>query len=71
MKSLSKKVSKKKDYKEFSDEQIEKILDYRHDLFQEKIEEVKDLVKAYPTLSVAVVFTLGLIFGIYVSESSR
>ncbi|MCK5604660.1 hypothetical protein KAR91_22415 [Candidatus Pacearchaeota archaeon] len=68
--SLSKKEDRKKS-REFSDEQIEKMLDYRHDLIQEKIEEIRDLVKAYPTLSIAVVFTLGLVFGIYVSDSSR
>ena len=68
---MSKKEDRKKFNKEFSDEQIEKILDYRHDLIQEKIEEIKNLVKTYPTLSIAVVFTLGLVFGIYVTESSR
>ena len=69
VKSLSKREDKKNNYMEFSDEQIENMLDYQHDLFRERIEEIKDFVKAYPTLSIAIVFALGLVFGIYVSES--
>lgn len=60
--------SKRKISKEFSDEQIEKILEFKHDDIQERINEIKELVKAYPILSVAAIFTLGLLFGIAVSD---
>ncbi len=65
-------VSKKeKTMEEFSDEQIEKILDYRHDKVQEKVEEIKKFVRTYPVLSMALLFTLGLLFGIHYSENTR
>lgn len=62
---------KEKTMEEFSDEQIEKLLDYRHDKIQEKIEEIKKFVRTYPVLSMALFFTLGLLFGIHYSENTR
>lgn len=62
---------KEKAMEEFSDEQIEKLLDYRHDKIQEKMEEIKKFVRTYPVLSMALFFTLGLMFGIHFSENSR
>lgn len=62
---------KEKAMEEFSDEQIEKLLDYRHDKIQEKMEEIKKFVRTYPVLSMALFFTLGLLFGIHFSENSR
>jgi len=61
--------SKRKISKEFSDEQIEKILEFKHDDIQEMINELKELVRAYPILSVAAIFTLGLLFGITISDN--
>jgi hypothetical protein len=62
---------KEKAMEEFSDEQIEKLLDYRHDKIQEKMEEIKKFVRTYPVLSMALFFTLGLLFGVNFSENSR
>ncbi|MCZ2845375.1 MAG: hypothetical protein O2U61_02595, partial [Candidatus Bathyarchaeota archaeon] len=62
---------KEKAMEEFSDEQIEKLLDYRHDKIQEKMEEIKKFVRTYPGLSMTLFFTLGLLFGIHFSENSR
>jgi hypothetical protein len=62
---------KEKTMEEFSDEQIEKLLDYRHDKIQEKMDEIKKFVRAYPVLSMSLFFTLGLLFGIHFSENSR
>jgi hypothetical protein len=61
--------SKRKTSKEFSDEQLEKILEFKHDDIQETINDFKELVRAYPILSVAAIFTLGLLFGIAVSDN--
>ena len=69
VKSLSdKRKEKSKLNKELSDEQIERIFEYRHDKIPEKIDELKELVKAYPVLSVATVFAFGLLLGIAFSE---
>ena len=69
VKSLSnKRKEKSKLDKELSDEQIERILEYRHEKIPEKVDELKELVKAYPVLSVATVFALGLLLGIAFSE---
>lgn len=62
---------KEKAMEEFSDEQIEKLLDYRHDKIQKKMEEIKKFVRTYPVLSMALFFTFGLLFGIHFSENSR
>ncbi|WP_455277263.1 hypothetical protein [[Eubacterium] cellulosolvens] len=67
---MSKKNNiKRKIDKEFSDEQIEKIMEFTHDDIQERLNEIKELVRAYPILSVAAIFTLGLLFGIAVSDN--
>jgi len=63
-------LSRKEFREEFSDEQIEKLLEYKHYMIEERIKEIKNFVKTYPTFSMALFFSLGLIFGIYFSENT-
>ncbi len=63
-------LSRKEFREEFSDEQIEKLLEYKHYMIEERIKEIKNFVRTYPTFSMALFFTLGLIFGIYFSENT-
>ena len=62
-------IQKEKAKEDFSDEQIERLLDYRHNKIQERLEEIKKFVKTYPFFSMALFFTLGLLFGINYSEN--